>query len=174
MARRYSTRGISAARVYTYKQAARIINVSEATFRKWPRQGLNVIIDKRPFLVRGADLIEFLKLRQTSKQKPTTKTQCFCMRCKAPCELRGAVATYSANNDLTGRLSGICADCGCKIGRFCSVSDLAELGQVLTITCNATAQAYVDTPPCTKTCTSIPPNGRVFLQGGNRVFSKQI
>lgn len=170
MARRHSTRGISAARVYIYKQAARIIGVSEATFRKWPKQGLRVITDKRPFLVRGADLIEFLQKRQTASLKPTTKTQCFCMRCKMPREFRERAATYTPQSNLTGRLSGLCAECGCKIGRFCKGADVAELAALLVIVNKANTQAYVDPPPCTETHTSKPPDECDFLQGANPHF----
>ena len=68
MARRFSSRGICKDRVYTIKMAARIIGVSEATFRKWTKDGLRLIADQRPYLVRGADLIEFLVKREAANK----------------------------------------------------------------------------------------------------------
>ncbi len=141
MGRRYSPRGISKDRVYTFKLAARIVGVSEATFRKWPDKGLKVIKEKRPFLVRGADLIEFLEKRQAANKQPMTKTQFFCMRCKAPRDPLGGVIAYSPTTVLTGRISGLCTFCGGKIGRFCKSSDLENLGATLTVSRKAEIQA---------------------------------
>lgn len=141
MGRRYSLRGISKNRVYTYKVASRIVGVSEAAFRKWPDKGMRVINDKRPHLVRGADLIEFLERLQAAKKRPMTKTQFYCLRCNAPRDALGGVVEYSTITDLTGRISGLCAVCGGKIGRFCKASDLAPLSASLTISFKAKVQA---------------------------------
>ena len=134
MARHYAIRGISKARVYTVKSAARILGVSEPTFRRWAKDGLKIITDKRPYLVRGADVIDYLKKRRTANRNPMTQTQCYCMRCKAPRDALGGAFIFQPTSDLTGRLSGLCAGCGGKFGRFCKASDLELLSKVLAIT----------------------------------------
>lgn len=126
MARRFSTRGISKDRVYTYKIAARRVGVSEATFRKWPKSGLRVIAERRPFLVRGADLIEFLQRREAGRTVIVAKGQFYCLRCKAPRNPCEGSVTYSATTVLTGRLSGVCAVCGGKVGQFCSAANVTD------------------------------------------------
>jgi hypothetical protein len=141
MARLYSLRGISKDRVYTFKMAARTVGVSEATFRKWPAQGLKVITDQRPYLVRGADLLEYLKNRQMANKRPMAKTQFFCMRCKAPRHASGDGINYLPTTELTGRLSGNCAVCGARIGRFCKASDLEELAENQAIRRNTRVEA---------------------------------
>ncbi len=133
MAQRYSKRGISKARVYTVKNAARIVGVSELTLRKWSRDGLKIIRDKRPHLLRGADLIDYLNKRHVANRNPMTETQCYCMRCKAPKNPMGGAFVFQQTSDLTGRLSGLCGDCGGKFGRFCNPSDLEFLSKVIAI-----------------------------------------
>lgn len=125
MGRRYQTRGLAKDRTYTLKMAARTIGASEATLRKYGRQGLRVIRDSRPYLVRGADLIEFLQEREAANRNDMADGQFYCMTCKAP---RDAVLTsisFTAYSPLTGRLSGLCGACGGKVGRFCKASDAA-------------------------------------------------
>lgn len=133
MARRFPTQGIRKARVYTIKVAAQIVGVSEPTFRKWRQDGLKIISDKRPFLVRGADLIDYLNKKQAANLRPMTQTQCYCMRCKSPRDALEGAFIYRPMSNLTGRLSGLCAGCGGKFGRFCKAADLELLEKVLTI-----------------------------------------
>jgi helix-turn-helix protein len=126
MARRFPTRGICKDRVYTIKNAARIIGVSEARIRQWVREGLRLIKDQRPYLVRGADLIDFLQMREASNRIAMGKGQFFCMRCKAPRNACDGSVTYHAITGLTGRLGGICDTCGGKVGQFCSAANAVD------------------------------------------------
>lgn len=123
MARRYSTRGLAKNRVYTLKLAARTIGVSEATIRKYSNQGLRVIRDSRPYLVRGEDLIEFLQKRRAANRNGMAVGQFFCMTCKAPRDAAQGSTAFTAYTLQTGRLSGLCGVCGGKVGRFCKASD---------------------------------------------------
>ena len=128
--KRYSLRGICKSRVYTYKSAARIVGVSLATFRKWPKEGLQVITDKRPYLVRGADLIDFLTKRMARNRHPMEQGQFLCMSCKGPRHAASGSIGYLPQTNLTGRLSALCGACGGKVGRFCSTQEARELGQI--------------------------------------------
>lgn len=126
MARRFSSRGICKDRVYTIKMAARIIGVSEATFRKWTKDGLRLIADQRPYLVRGADLIEFLVKREAANKVMMAKGQFYCMRCKSPRDPSDGSVSYQPITESTGRLSAICGKCGGKIGQFCKSTRAAD------------------------------------------------
>jgi hypothetical protein len=126
MARRFSSRGICKDRVYTIKMAARTIDVSEATFRKWPKDGLRLVTDQRPYLIRGADLIEFLQKREAANKVTMARGQFFCMRCKAPRDPVDGSVSYQPTTDLTGRLSATCGVCGGKVGQFCSATKAVD------------------------------------------------
>jgi len=139
MGRRYSLRGISKARVYKVKHAARIIGVSEATLRKWAKEGLRLIKDQLPYLVRGCDLIDFLTKRQSMLKAPMAEGQFYCLGCSAPCAPRDGVVHFSPMTSLTGRLSALCDECGRKVGRFCKAADADALDQSLKVLINAPA-----------------------------------
>jgi len=141
MARRFQTRGICKDRVYTIKIAARIIGVSEARFRQWVKEGLRLITDQRPYLVRGADLIDFLQKREAANKVPMGKGQFFCMRCKAPRDPREGSVSYTATTALTGRLSGVCDACGGKLGQFCTASNASDFDAAHVAPSNAGSHA---------------------------------
>ena len=126
MARRFQTRGICKDRVYTIKLAARTIGVSEASLRKWARDGLRLITDKRPYLVRGADLVAFQKKREAACKADMGPGQFYCMTCKAPRDARDGSFSYAAITASTGRLGGVCDACSGNVGRFCSANEAAD------------------------------------------------
>lgn len=123
MARGKTLRGISGHRVYTIMMAARYTGKSEATLRKGIKEGLSVITNKRPHLVRGADLIDFDERRRAKRKFDMAPTQFFCIGCSAAREPREGSLAYIPMTALTGRLSALCADCEGKVGRFCRASD---------------------------------------------------
>jgi hypothetical protein len=169
----YSLRGICKSRVYTFKTAARIVGVSYSTFCKWPNEGLRVITDKTPYLVRGADLITFLTRRMAANRHVMAKDQIFCLRCKEPRTAAIGSLSFTPQNEVTGRLGGLCSGCGGKIGRFCSVKELQKLRETHVIAINARANAYADTPPLIETHTCDTPTHTEFWQGGFAVNSHQ-
>ncbi|WP_300013516.1 helix-turn-helix domain-containing protein [uncultured Roseobacter sp.] len=123
MGRPKHLRGISKDRVYVVRMAARLVGVSEPTFRKWSKDGLRLIKDKRPHLVRGADIIDYLARRKARSRWQMAPDQFACMRCKGPSKpLEGSIQYHSQTNS-TGRLSALCNVCTSKMGRFCSASE---------------------------------------------------
>ena len=127
--KRYFLRGICKSRVYTFEMAARIVGVSHATFRKFPSEGLRVINDKRPHLVRGADLIEFLTKRMDANRPIMVEGQYYCMTCRASRDARAGTVSFTQHTAMTGRLSAICDECSGKIGQFCSVSKWKQISE---------------------------------------------
>ena len=128
MARRISTRGVHKDRVYTLRMCARLIGVSEATLRRWTNDGLRIITDRRPYLIRGADLIAFLEKRKAANKTPVAKGQFYCMSCRAPRAPKCGSIAYKPTTELTGRLSGLCDDCGGNVGQFCNAANGAKYG----------------------------------------------
>lgn len=164
--KRYSLRGLCKSRVYTFKMAARIVGVSLATFRKWPKQGLRAITDKRPYLVRGADLIDFLTKRMEQNRCPMGKGQFHCMTCHAPRDAEPGSLAYTPQTTRTGRLSGRCGTCGGKMGRFCNPENARQMIEANRAAINAATHAYCGTPAPVETRTFAIPADGAFTQGG--------
>ena len=125
MGKRFNKRALSKDRVYRIKSAARAIGASEATMRNWDRDGLRIIKDKRPFLVRGADLIEFLIMREAANKKPLGDGQFYCMTCQRRRDPANGSVIYCPATASNGRLSAVCGTCGGKVGRFAKDAEAA-------------------------------------------------
>ncbi|QGX97471.1 DNA-binding protein [Roseovarius faecimaris] len=164
--KRYHVRGLCKSRVYTFKMAARIVGVSLTTFRKWPKQGLPVITDKRPYLVRGADLIDFLTKRIEQNRCPMGKRQFHCMTCHAPRDAETGSLAYTTQTTRTGRLSALCGTCGGKMGRFSNPENAHQMIEADRAAINTATHAYCVTSSPVETRTFVIPVDGAFVQGG--------
>lgn len=122
---------------YTFEEAARVIGGSVSTLRAWARSGdLYVICDKRPYLIRGADLIECIKARYARKPL-TSPTEFFCLGCKAPrTPAFGEVELVRRFPRGGGLLRGLCVHCGCLIHKQTSPIQLSQIASLLNVTNN--------------------------------------
>ena len=109
--RRHNPRAVKLNRSYTVDEAARALRVSEATIRRWiSKDGLPVIDDKRPFLILGGDLIDFLKAR-TRPRSPCGPGEFYCVRCRAPRRAAEGMADFMPLTPSRGNLIAICESC---------------------------------------------------------------
>jgi excisionase family DNA binding protein len=75
---------------YTVDEAARTVGVGRPAVRRWIKAGIPVVDGRKPALIRGVDLLEFLKTRAKPK-RPCPPGQCYCVKCKTPCICTGMV-----------------------------------------------------------------------------------
>jgi len=61
MAKKYNWRAINIHFSYEIKQAAKALKCSEATIRNWIKEGLPIYKDRKPLLIEGADLRQFVR-----------------------------------------------------------------------------------------------------------------
>ena len=126
MARKPRWKGLSTHRSYKVEEAASALGACKETIRRWIRNGLPAIADKRPALIRGEDLIAYLTARRAPKSR-CTPTECYCVKCRAPRlpGLRTGAITISAN----GRpfLQGACCSCGTPMIKPLRRGQVAEI-----------------------------------------------
>lgn len=125
-------RRIKIHRTYTVDQAARTVGVSKATVRRWLKCGLPAIDTRKPALIRGTDLLEFLDARAKPKQ-PCPPGQCYCVKCKASREPGGGIAEFAQLTPSNGNLRGLCPTCGTMMHRRTSLTQLEQIRAVLDI-----------------------------------------
>lgn len=137
MPKRLSSAGLNRHLSYTFEEAARVIGGSVCTLYAWARSGdLYVIRDKRPYLIRGADLIKCIKARYARKPL-TSPTEFFCLGCKAPrTPAFGEVEIIRRFPRGGGLLRGLCAQCGCLIHKQTSPVQLSQIASLLNVTNN--------------------------------------
>lgn len=96
---------------YTIEEVAGVLGAHRNTVRLWIRNGLPLIDRKRPCLIRGVDLVAYLKRRRAENKRPCGAGQIYCLRCRMPQTPAGGMADYVARTDRTGDLIGLCPRC---------------------------------------------------------------
>ena len=124
----FKTNKISYFNVYTIAEVGCIINRSERTVRDFIKDGLKTIDDKRPFLIRGYDLIEFLKAKNVQNRHQTSFDEMFCIKCR---EVRHPKARqiqiHNSNNRQFISVSAVCSVCGCTMNKEYKLEQLGDL-----------------------------------------------
>ncbi len=114
-------------RNYSVEEIATLYDIHKNTVRQWIKRGLPTIDDRRPTLILGRNLSEFLQARRVKKKCTCKPGEIYCVRCRAPKSPADDMADYEGLTETQGNLIGICPDCDTLIYRRVS---LAKLGQI--------------------------------------------
>ena len=109
--RRHSARRVKRLRTYTVQEAARATGATPATVRQWLKTGLESVAGCYPTIIRGIDLIAFLKSRNAGRKRPCGPGRLFCLRCKEPKRPAFDEVEFWPEGDRLGTLKGVCPDC---------------------------------------------------------------
>jgi excisionase family DNA binding protein len=120
MARRYNIRRVKIHRNYTPSEVAKLLAVHKETVSRWIASGLPLIERKRPYLIHGTELREFLAARQPRKQ-PLRPGEMYCLRCRTPKRPAGDMADLVPRSSTTGTLIGLCPTCSGLMHRAVSM-----------------------------------------------------
>ena len=129
---RTSWRLVKIHRNYTVDDAARLLSVCKGTVRRWLKTGLPALTDRKPLLILGGDLADYLKARA----KPRSRCgpgECFCFKCRAPRKAAEAMADFTPLTPTGGNLSALCESCGTLMHRRVSKGQLAAFRSILDI-----------------------------------------
>ena len=132
--RRANYRLVKIHRNYTVEEAASLFGIHKNTVREWVRAGLPVLDEKRPMLILGRDLADFLKARRRKNKRPCQLSEMYCVRCRAPKLPAGGVAECRPLTVSVGRLTAICPDCFSMLNQCVSLAKLELLRTGLDIT----------------------------------------
>lgn len=104
-----------------------MLEVHKNTVRAWLRCGLPAVDDRRPLLILGRDLVDFLAQRRRANKRPCQPGQIYCVRCRQPQRPAGDMADYVPLAASSGNLVGICPACNTMIYRRVSYVRLEEV-----------------------------------------------
>lgn len=125
--RRPNHRLVKRHRSYTVEEAATVLGVHRQTVRQWIRVGLRTSDERRPYLLLGHDLAEFLIERRRKNKVRCSPGTIYCVRCRSAKAPAGGMVDYVPTRLTLGNLVGICPDCGGLIYRRSSPNRLAEI-----------------------------------------------
>ena len=120
-------------RSYTVEEIAALYEVHRNTVRQWIKAGLPVVDHRRPVLVMGAALADFLRSRRAEKKRPCRPGEIYCMRCREPRVPAGGDVRYHPITATQGSLVGICPACAAGLYRSVSVANLGRFEGILSI-----------------------------------------
>lgn len=128
-----SRRRIKLHRIYTVDEVAKTLDVVKPTVRRWIKSGgLPALTDRRPWLVQGADLNDFLRAARTQRQT-CEPDECYCVKCRKPQRPAGAFAEFIPLTPTGGNLRAICPACETLMHKRVSRAALQGLRAILDI-----------------------------------------
>lgn len=135
MGKRYPNhRLVKIHRNYTVEEVARLLHIHKNTVRRWTKEGLPTINDKRPLLILGHELIEFIKKRRAKNKQSCKPGELYCVKCRLPKFPAGSMADYSPVTEKFGNLKAICPDCDSIMNRRVSLIKIWQFQEKMDIT----------------------------------------
>jgi hypothetical protein len=132
--RRHNPRLAKIHRSYTVEEAASLYGVHKNTVRSWIKQGLATCDDRKPMLILGRDLNDFLQARRKKNKRTCQPGEIYCVRCREPKSPAGDMADYQPLTPTLGNLVGICPICETMMYRRASLAKLEQIRGRLDIT----------------------------------------
>ena len=118
MPKRYKISRIKANRSYEIEEAALVLGVTPQTIRQWIKQGLPALTERRPFLILGWQLIEFLKMKRKKRARPLGPGEFYCTTCQKPRRPDKGIVEVAVSEDGRRTAKSRCEVCGKKCNLF--------------------------------------------------------
>jgi hypothetical protein len=133
MSKKFNPNLVKLHRSYTVEEIANLLRVHKNTVRAWLKEGLTAIDNKRPLLILGSVLRDFLQSRRNKYKKKCQAGEIYCVSCKSPQLPSADLIEYEAINDTTNRIIAICPKCGAVMNKFTNVLGFIQFQEHLGI-----------------------------------------
>ncbi|MCH2164228.1 MAG: helix-turn-helix domain-containing protein [Marinovum sp.] len=129
--------GIKSLWCYTIPEAAAVVGVSDRSIRAWITDGLPALNDERPTLLRGEDIITYIKAARDARKTKVAQDAFYCLKCRAAREPAGGMVECT-RTESRASLTALCEICETLMHKPVAPDRLPELERVfdLTITCS--------------------------------------
>jgi len=114
-------------RTYSVEEVAFLFGIHKNTVRNWLKEGLPKCDNRRPTLILGCDLSEFLQAKRKKNKRPCKPGEIYCVRCRAPQHPAGSMAEFQPVNGCLGNLIGICPVCESLMYRKVNQTKLEQI-----------------------------------------------
>jgi len=127
MAKRYHLNKCKINRNYSISEIALLYGVHKNTVKTWLRRGLKRIGNKRPYIVLGRDLKQFIKDLRAINKRPCELGEIYCMKCRMPRTPLQGSTIFETESSSCGRIKASCNVCNSSMNKFFRLADLALL-----------------------------------------------
>lgn len=141
--RNHNHRLVKIHRTYTVDEMATLFGTHRNTVRGWFGKGLTTIDQRRPVLVSGRVLVDFLRSRRAANKRPCRPGQIYCVRCREPRSPADGQAAYQPLTGTAGNLVGICPHCASRMFRRLNLARLPHVAGDLKVAVPE-AQQHID------------------------------
>ena len=121
-------------RNYMIEEVASLFGVHKNTVRQWVKGGLPICDEKKPMLILGSVLRQFLQNKRVKNKHKMQPYEFFCMCCKSPQRPAENMVEYEMVNSSRGRLRALCPTCANLMNKYISIGNLTKLQSELDIT----------------------------------------
>ena len=111
---------VKAALTYEVNEVAAALGKTPATIRNWIKDGLPVMSSRKPYLISGAAIREYLRAKYKAAKRPLGPDKLYCPACRDGRQPVDMAATISPLTARTSLLKGICSHCGGTCTRMIS------------------------------------------------------
>jgi hypothetical protein len=134
MAKRLNPNLAKIHRNYTVEEVADLFSVHKNTVRLWVKDGLATNDNKRPMLILGSILKNYLQAKKKSNKRKCLPFEIYCLRCRLPQLPAENMVDYEPINCTMGRLIGLCPKCHGVINKYLNIAQLEQIEGKLDIT----------------------------------------
>lgn len=120
-------------RSYSVEEVAVLYATHKNTVRNWLKKGLPVCDDKRPLLILGTDLKQFLKQQREENKRKCKPSELYCLKCREP---RMAVLNsleFIEETSTKGRVIAKCSVCNSLMNKYFKLTNLTAIQRDLTV-----------------------------------------
>jgi hypothetical protein len=141
MGKRANPMAVKAALTYEIGEAATALGTSPATIRNWIKDGLLVMSSRKPYLILGAYIRDYIKAKSQAVKSPLAQDELYCFSCRGGRKPLGMVVESFPNTPKTTRFMGTCERCGANAARMISNSKALEFAQTFQIKAGGHSEA---------------------------------
>jgi hypothetical protein len=124
MAKRLNPNLAKIHRNYTVEEVANLFTVHKNTVRSWIKEGLVLNDSKRPILILGSSLRDFLQAKRESAKRKCLPHEIYCLRCKTPKRPAENMVDFKVINSSVGCLIGLCPSCNTVINKYLRIDQI--------------------------------------------------
>lgn len=132
--RRPNYRLVKIHRNYTVEEVADLFCIHKNTVREWVKKGLPLCDEKRPALILGRVLAEFLQTQRTKNKRTCQAGEMYCLRCREPRKPVPDLLDYQPITDKVGNLTAVCSHCDALMNKRVSYAKLPVIQAQMGVT----------------------------------------